>query len=156
MTTGDETAWLSESEQVAWRHYLRGARALETALDRELLAHGMSLAEYEILSMLSEADGRRLRMSALAAIVVQSRSRLTHTANRLEGRGWVVRQPCVDDSRGVELVLTDDGLEALHEAAKVHVASVRAYMVDTIPAKQFASLGDAMRRVTEAIEADAR
>lgn len=156
VTRGGETAWLSESEQAAWRHYLRGARALETALDRELLAHGMSLAEYEILSMLSESEGRRLRMSALATIVVQSRSRLTHTANRLERRGWVERQPCLDDSRGVELVLTEDGLQALHEAAKVHVASVRAFMVDVMPARQFASLGDAMRRVGEAVEASER
>ena len=47
-------------------------------------------------------------------------------------------------------------LQALHEAAKVHVASVRAFMVDVMPARQFASLGDAMRRVGEAVEASER
>ena len=61
--------------------------------------------------MLSEAPDRRLRMSALADLVVQSRSRLTHTAARLERRGWVAREsPASATAAGVELVLTDEGL----------------------------------------------
>ena len=46
-------------------------------------------------------------------MVVQSRSRLTHTAKRLEDRGWVTREQCPDDKRGVELVLTTGGLAAV-------------------------------------------
>ena len=68
---------------------------LMEALDRDLELHGLSLGEYEIISMLSEAPDRRLRMSELAAIVVQSRSRLTHTAERLEDRGWVRAESCL-------------------------------------------------------------
>ncbi len=70
---------------------------------------GLQLSEYEIISMLSESPNHRLRMSELAAMVVQSRSRLTHTAKRLEDRGWVTREQCADDKRGVELVLTPAG-----------------------------------------------
>ena len=145
----NDTRWLDEDEQSAWRHYLRASRALSLALDRELLDHGMSLAEYEILSMLSEADGRRLRMGALADLVVQSRSRITHTATRLQRRGWVERESCSSDSRGVELVLTDGGYEALLQAAPVHVESVRRHFVDTMPREQLEVVGDGMRRVHE-------
>ena len=63
-------------------------------------------------------------------MVVQSRSRLTHTAKRLEARGWVTREQCADDRRGVELVLTPVGLEAVDQIAKVHVQSVRDNLVD--------------------------
>ncbi|MFK4495677.1 MarR family winged helix-turn-helix transcriptional regulator [Dermacoccus sp. GAS27A] len=146
-----ETRWLDEDEQTAWRHYLRASRALSLALDRELLDHGMSLAEYEILSMLSEAEGRRLRMGALADLVVQSRSRITHTATRLQRRGWVTRESCSSDSRGVELVLTDGGYDALLLAAPVHVASVRRYFVDTMDGDQLSIVGDGMRRVHEQV-----
>jgi len=86
---------------------------LEEALDRDLQEHGLQLTEYEIISMLSESPCHRLRMSELAELVVQSRSRLTHTATRLEKRGWVVREPCENDRRGVELVLTPEGRQAL-------------------------------------------
>ena len=101
--------WLTDEEQLAWRAYLHGARLLEVALDADLAAAGVSLPEYEILSMLSEAPGGRMRMSALADLVVQSRSRVTHTASRLEKQDLVVREPCPEDGRGVELVLTGPG-----------------------------------------------
>ena len=143
--------WLSAEEQEAWRAYLRASRLLEAALDRDLQSHGVQLSEYEIISMLSEAPGRRLRMSGLADLVVQSRSRLTHTAARLEKRGWVRRESCLEDRRGVELVLTDRGLEAVREMAEVHIESVRRNIVDTMSGEQFAGLGAAMAAVRDAI-----
>jgi DNA-binding MarR family transcriptional regulator len=143
--------WLGADEQQTWRAYLRGSRLLEAALDRDLQSHGVQLSEYEIISMLSEAPNRRLRMSGLADQVVQSRSRLTHTASRLEKRGWVRRESCLEDRRGVELVLTDTGLEAVQEMARVHIESVRRHIVDTMSPEQFAALGEAMALIRDAI-----
>ena len=142
--------WLNDDEQQAWRAYLRGSRFLEEALDRDLQEHGVQLSEYEILSMLSESTGRRLRMSELADLVVQSRSRLTHTAARLEKRGWVVRQSCLSDRRGVELVLTDQGRRRLEETAKDHVESVRRNLLDVMSPAEFLALGSAMAKVEAA------
>ncbi len=145
------TRWLSAPEQEHWRAYLRGSRLLEAALDKDLQSHGVQLTEYEIISRLSEAPRHRLRMSSLADLVVQSRSRLTHTAARLERRGWVRREACLEDRRGVELVLTDSGLEAVREMAEVHVESVRRNIVDTMTPQQFAALGEAMALMRDAI-----
>lgn len=146
------TRWLSAREQAAWRSYLRSSRALFTLLDRELAEHHLSLAEYEALSMLSEAPGRRLRMSALADIVVQSRSRLTHTAKRLELRGLVERVPVPDDKRGVELVLLEEGLQVLRDAARVHVRGVREHLVDVMEAAEFQELGRLSQKVSEHLD----
>ena len=88
-------------------------------------------------------------MSELAALVVQSRSRLTHTANRLERRGWVQRHPVPGDGRGVELVLTDAGVEAVVEMAPVHVESVRRHWLDALSPELVQALGDAMTRVRD-------
>ena len=65
----EEVQWLSEAEQVSWRAYLRANRELDVALDRDLQAAGISLSEYELLSMLSEAAMGQLRMSALASLI---------------------------------------------------------------------------------------
>lgn len=151
MTNTDDVAWLDSEQQTAWRNYLRGTRILEVALDQDLQAVGFSLAEYEILSMLSEAPKRRLRMSALADKVVQSRSRMTHTATRLEKRGLVRREVCARDARGVEIVLTAAGKREVEAAAKVHVRGVRKFFVDVMPNEQFVSLGDAMHKVQDAV-----
>jgi DNA-binding MarR family transcriptional regulator len=151
----EEFRWLSDSEQQSWRAILRGTRLLEQALDRALDTAGIQLSEYEIISMLSEAPGARLRMSELAETVVQSRSRLTHTATRLESRGWVTREPCADDKRGVELVLTPTGWEAVTRISRIHVQSVRDNLVDIMPPEQFKALGDAMGVVRDHLAPEA-
>jgi len=148
---GAEPRWLTDNEQQAWRAYLQGSRLIEEALDRDLQSHGVQLSEYEIISMLSEAQGRRLRMSSLADLVVQSRSRLTHTATRLERRGWVIREACLADKRGVELVLTERGWEAVQEMARVHIESVRANILDVMTPEMFRDLGIAMDAVRTAL-----
>jgi DNA-binding MarR family transcriptional regulator len=149
--SGPEPRWLSDEEQRHWRAYLRGSRLLEVALDRDLQSQGVQLSEYELISMLSEAPGERLRMSVLAELIVQSRSRVTHTAARLEKRGWVRREACLEDRRGVELVLTDAGRAAVERMARVHVESVRRHLLDAMPAEEFAQLGRAMQRIRQQV-----
>jgi DNA-binding MarR family transcriptional regulator len=149
--TMSPTRWLDADEQNVWREYLRATRLLEAALDRDLQAHGLQLSEYEILSVLSEHPGRRLRMSVIAEMVVQSRSRLTHTAGRLENRGWVRREACAMDKRGVELVLTDAGFVEVTRMAPTHVNSVRANILDHLSRGDLLAFGRAMAAVSRGI-----
>lgn len=151
----DGVRWLSDAEQASWRAILRGTRLLEQALDDALGDAGLQLSEYEIISMLSESEKHRLRMSELAAMVVQSRSRLTHTAKRLEDRGWVTREQCANDKRGVELVLTQGGLEAVRAISQIHVRSVRDNLVDIMTPEQFTAIGDAMGIVRDHLDPQA-
>lgn len=145
-----EPRWLSPREQEAWRAYLRGSRELVVALEGDLSAYGVSLPEYELISMLSEAPSGEQRMSTLADFIVQSRSRVTHTAVRLEKRGWVTRRPAPEDGRGVIITLTDEGWAVLRVLARVHIESVRRHLVDVLTPAQFAALGDAMQSVRDA------
>ena len=121
-------------------------------LDRDLLAYGLQLTEYEIIVVLSEAPDRRLRMSAIADQVVQSRSRLTHTAGRLESRGWVRRESCVGDRRGVELVLTEAGYAEVVRMAPIHARSVRENLVDPLSREDLLALARTMAVVGRDIE----
>lgn len=144
-----QVRWLTDAEQAAWRSYLRASRMLEIALNDDLEQVGLSLAEYELISMLSESPTQSMRMSALADLIVQSRSRVTHTAARLERRGLVERTTCESDGRGVLLVLTDAGRSTIAEAAKVHVDSVRRHLLEPLTHDQFLALGDAMHAVRD-------
>lgn len=146
-----ETTWLTPREQEHWRAYLRGSRLLERALVDDLAPLNIQLTEYELLSMLSESPDQRTRMSRLADDIIQSRSRVTHTATRLEKRGWVERCRSTDDGRGVEISLTDAGREALEELSRVHVESVRRHLVDTLTPEEFEGLGVAMAALRDAM-----
>ena len=154
MTSSTEPRWLSDTEQRAWRDYLWARRALDVALERDLQPHEISLAEYELISMLSEAPEGCLRMSALADLIIQSRSRVTHTASRLESRGWVRRRRADQDGRGVVLCLTPQGRIVLEAVAKVHVESVRRHFIDLMTPEQLQGLGAAMCSVRQAYAAE--
>lgn len=151
----EPTRWLSEDEQQAWRSYLWAGRLLDKVLDSDLQEQGLNLPEYEILAMLSEGPAGGMRMSALADLVVQSRSRLSHTALRLERRGLVWRRQARGDRRGVELRLTDTGRAVVDRLSHRHVASVRAHFIDVVTAEELRVLGEAMGKVRAAIEAAA-
>ncbi|GAA1392570.1 MarR family transcriptional regulator [Luteococcus peritonei] len=147
MAKHDETLWLTEEQQRIWRSYLLGVARIDSYLDQDLRRHGLDLGEYEILVCLSEAEGRRLRMSELADLVHQSRSRLTHAVARMENSGWVARSSAPEDRRGVVAQLTDKGYELLEQAAPSHVSAVRRVLVDNVSEEDFAALGRVMRAV---------
>lgn len=146
----EEPRWLDDDEQFAWRAFLEVDRLLSVALERQLQADaGMSLADYELLVRLSDAPDRRLRMSELADVTLNSRSRLSHAVSRLEAAGWVERTACPEDKRGLFAHLTDAGFDALVAAAPGHVAAVRRHLVDRLERDEFRRLGamlDAVRR----------
>jgi len=88
----------------------------------------MTLTDYEILLALTEAPERRLRMSELADQVFVSRSRLTYRVDRLTDVGFVTREECEDDRRGLWAILTDKGLDALDEATPAHHAVIHSLL----------------------------
>ena len=144
--------WLDADQQRIWRAFLNGVAKINDRLDAELRPFGLDLGEYEILVHLSETDGRSLRMSDLASRVRQSRSRLTHTIARMEGKGLVARAACPSDRRGVIAVMTESGYELLVRAAPCHVESVRRALVDPADPADFEALGrvmDAVAAVTD-------
>ncbi len=149
MATADHR-WLSDDEQRSWRAWLSASMLLNDRLSRELQAqHGLTMTDYEILVRLSEAPGRRMRMSDLAEASLSSRSRLSHQIDRMVKARLVERQSCADDRRGAFAVLTDHGWQTLVAIAPDHVASVRAHLVDRLSPAEFAALGRACRKIAE-------
>lgn len=134
--------WLSDEQQAAWRPFVALLLRLPAVLDAQLQKDaGITHFDYLVLSGLSEAPGRTLRMSELAATASSSLSRLSHVVSRLEARGWVRREPCPGDGRFVNAVLTDAGWDKVVATAPGHVAAVRELLVDALPGEEFAQLG---------------
>jgi len=146
-----DVRWLDDEQQWAWRRFLEGtSRFFEALGDAHDEGLPVTLGEYHLLVQLSEAPDRTLRMSALAEFLALSRSRLTHTVDRMEKRGLVVRTPVPGDRRGVNCVMTDAGYAALVDAAPGHVTAVRRLLVDTLTDEEFMVLGRAMAKVADA------
>jgi len=148
------TRWLNVGEQAVWRVFLESHQMFFDQIGRELQQEsGMPHTYYEVLVRLSEAPGRRLRMSELADRSQSSRSRLSHAVSRLEESGWVRREACPSDARGAEAVLTDEGFAALEAAAPGHVESVRRHLFDPLSPEQVRQLGEISRVLSDHLRA---
>lgn len=140
--------WLTDDQQRAWRGLLQMGAQLDVRLNRELQqASGLSLADYDVLVLLTEAPDGRLRMFQLMAELQWEQSRLSHHIARMQRRGLVGREECPTDKRGAFVVLTGAGRDAIEQAAPGHVDTVRRLVFDGLSDEQIAMLESLVTRV---------
>ncbi len=97
--------------------------------DRLRERHGIVTSQFEFLRFLRDRPGSRVAdLAAEFAIGVGATSK---GVDRLEARGWVVRQPNPSDRRSSLLALTADGAR-LFDAAEQTVAAGLAELIGDI------------------------
>lgn len=133
---------------MAWRRLAAVILKLPSELERQLQSDAdISHYEYWVLAVLSEAPDRTLQLKDLAARSNATLSRLSHVVSRLEKRGWVTREPCPDDARANNAVLTEAGWKKVVATAPGHVECVRSLVFDGLDDGDVAGLA----RVCDAI-----
>ncbi|WP_434615911.1 MarR family winged helix-turn-helix transcriptional regulator [Arthrobacter sp. A5] len=148
-----EPRWLSAQERQAWLALLSTMTLLPGALDGPLQQEArLSLFDYNVLAMLSEAAERTLPMSELAARTSASLSRLSHVVKKLEGRGYVTRCTHAEDARVTTATVTDPGMELIAALAPGHVDTVRALVFDQLDDDDAADLARIGRKVVRGLD----
>jgi DNA-binding MarR family transcriptional regulator len=115
-------------------------RVIEAAVIAE--ASGLSEPDFDVLVTLLEQPDRVMRSSDLAAAVGWDRSRLSHHALRLAGRGMVTREACPGDNRGIQFRMTETGVDAIRRATGPHFAAVKDILSNALTADQVRQLGE--------------
>ncbi len=141
----------AHSALAPWRAYISATRAITAALDEDLSAFGVSLADYELLAQLGAAPARRMRMSELAGLAMVSRSRLSHRIKVLEEQGWVDRIRCSEDKRGLFAVLTSRGQKKVAQIAPTYRASVQQRLLKHLSATERTQIEKIFSKVNQAI-----
>lgn len=129
---------------------------LSSYMERQLRARsGLSMSDYEVLALLSEAPQERLRAFKIGQALRWEKGRLSQHLTRMEGRGLVVRELCSSDQRGTWVVLTARGRETIKAAAGPHVADVRTLLLDHVTPAQLdlvSELADLVRARVDVLE----
>ncbi len=141
------TNWLSDVEQAAWRNFVTTMPDLDAALETDVAAHGITMGDYTVLVVLSEADDHRLRMCDLAASLRLSPSGLTRRLDGLVKAGWVDRSACSADRRVMYAHLTEIGMAKMDAAAPDHVESVRRHFFEPLGPEGVQQLGELFGRI---------
>ena len=152
-----EVRWLSTDERATWLRLVAVLGLLPAALEAQLHRdEGLTLFEYLCLAMLSEAPERTLRMTALAARTNATLPRLSRVISGLERSGLVVREPCPEDGRATNAVLTAAGWDKIVQAAPGHVTAVRELVFDAMTPAQVAQLARICERLLTRLDPDGR
>ncbi|TDE57787.1 MarR family transcriptional regulator [Nonomuraea mesophila] len=126
---------------------------LRNRIEQQLQASSdLSNADYTVLALLSETPGRRLRAYELARVAGWEKSRMHHQLTRMERRGLVARQRC--GSRGIDAVLTDEGLASLKKAAPDHAEEVRRLFVDRLTREELDQFASLATKILDSLEAE--
>jgi DNA-binding MarR family transcriptional regulator len=156
-TPQDEARWLSEEERAAWLSFASVLFRLPVALDNQLQRDaGVSHFEYTVMSALSEAPERTLRMSGLAAMAESGLPRLSQVVGRLEKRGWITRAADPADGRSTLATLTEQGWNKVVQTAPGHVEEVRRLVFDPLTKAQQRRLHEISRRIMNTIDPEDR
>lgn len=151
----EESPWLNEEESRAWRGYEALSTQLSARLHKNLVrSTGLSLSDYAVLVHLSESPQDRLRAYELGTALQWEKSRLSHHLRRMENRGLIERRTCEEDGRGLFVALTPEGRASIEGAAPLHVADVRAFLIDQLTPAQLESLAEITEKVLAALPTD--
>ncbi|HAM27373.1 MAG TPA: MarR family transcriptional regulator [Microbacteriaceae bacterium] len=153
----DDTPWLSADQLDAWKKFVAVVELLPGVLDSQLQRDAeLSHFEYFVLAMLSEAPGKRLRMTELASETNATLPRLSHVVSRLEKRGYLERTTCADDRRAINAALTDAGWNKVTATAPGHVRTVRENVIDVLDGDDIAHLDRIMARLLDRLDPENR
>ena len=60
--------WLTPAEMKAWLGFITSSADLVRAIEKDLEPFGLDVGDYQLLAMLSDATGHRLKMCDLASV----------------------------------------------------------------------------------------
>lgn len=113
---------------------------------------GLGRGEVGVLSALRiAAPPHRLSPTHLAKGLMLSSAGMTSRIDRLERRGYVRRLADPDDRRGVQIELTDEGLEVVDSAVAALTVSDRQLM-ERLAAEEIAALEVILRKLLGGLE----
>ena len=143
--------WLDIDEMRAWRSYITTSVDLMKALEDDVRPFGLTMGDYQLLAMISEAPDHRLRMCDLADQLRLSRSGLTRRMEGVLSNAWVARVQDDTDRRVAHAELTTKGWNLLRKVAPIHLASVRRLMIDHLSRAEIKAIGNAFTKISAAI-----
>lgn len=137
----------------AFRVYFETTARLLDNLEKRLKQQmGLTLSEYNMLLLLSEAPEGRMRMGQLADAIVFSPSRLTYQVKVLSERGLVKRVKCPEDGRAWETELTTEGRTMFRRASVIHAKGVKNLFTNAVTDEQLTMIHRIFAQVTQNLD----
>jgi DNA-binding MarR family transcriptional regulator len=122
-----------ELEVQTWVQLVRTMARMERRLEQALVAHGLSIAQFDVLATLGFEQG--ITQQELAGRLLVTKGNVCGMIDRMEANGWVERRPDLEDRRLNRLYLTPQGQTILARAMPSQQALARRILGALTPAE---------------------
>lgn len=135
--------------------FLRSHRALFDEIDRELRDRvGLSFARWEVLVVLAQAPGDRLRMVDVTRRMCVSKSNVTQLIDKLEELGLVGRESSTADRRLIYATLKKGGARAARRGVEIFNAAAKEHFARYMTDDEIKSIASGLMKVLMGLEPD--
>ncbi|WP_091665875.1 MarR family winged helix-turn-helix transcriptional regulator [Micromonospora auratinigra] len=149
-----ERAGLRPEPMAVFGRIYRLARLVGDRQERVYAGWGIGRGEFDVLAALRRSGAPyTLAPKALSATLMLTSGGMTGRLDRLERSGLVRRAPDPADRRALRVSLTPAGLRVVEESVEAGLA-VQRRILDALPADDQRRLGDLLRALLAAAEAD--
>lgn len=146
-----------DPRQRAWARFVTAQAMLLERIEAAFAEAGLPpLAWYDVLWILENAEGSRLRSAELARRAVVSRSNVTRLADRMEKEGLLARADCPEDGRGTVCTLTAKGRALRARMWPVYKKQIDTLFGKHLEAREAEGLAATFETMIETMKGNAR
>ncbi|WP_420842542.1 MarR family winged helix-turn-helix transcriptional regulator [Fervidibacillus halotolerans] len=96
----------------------RAMQAIQKRVEANIKGFGLNLTEFAVLELLYHKGEQPIQK--IGQKVLLASSSITYVVDKLEKKGYLVRQPCPNDRRVIYAVLTDEGKKMMEKIFPMH------------------------------------
>ena len=130
---------------------LRASRSLEDLLKKDVSKYGLNATEFAVLELLYHKGRQPIQIIGKKILVASSS--ITYVIDKLEEKGFVMRQGCPNDRRVIHAAITEEGEAMMEKVFPEHERKMEE-LFSAIPAEELARTIDHLKII--GVEASGR
>jgi DNA-binding MarR family transcriptional regulator len=148
------SAQLEDLPSVAARALLTAGFRLSNHPGAPYRAHGLNLAQADVLVAIARAEESDLKCSEIAERTLITKGGITKILDRLEARGLIKRVPSREDRRSISIQLSAKGVELCRELLRETARGNREIFEKAFRAQQMKQFSKLLMILVRSLEAD--
>ncbi|MFJ7978325.1 MarR family winged helix-turn-helix transcriptional regulator [Peribacillus sp. NPDC096379] len=123
---------------------MQTSKAIHEQIKEEIAKNKLGITEFSVLEVLYQ-KGKQTIQQIGNSILISSGS-MTYVIDKLEQRGLLSRNACLNDRRVIHVILTDDGNELMKKVMPIYHEFVN-HMFDSLDSDEAETLVQLLRKV---------
>ena len=147
----------TETSRKAWLQLNQLSARLISAVEDELKRADLPpLIWHTTLTILQQAGETGLRQFQIGRELAMAQHNLSRLCDRMEKAGYITKEPCPEDNRGLTLVITKTGADQLQNMQPVYSTAIQEHFAKHLSGPEIVSLSHLLDRFPNETEGEAR